>query len=90
MIDICEKMFKSRFIGFINLVYGDLDKFDVVFCYVRVKRNFGVLYVFFLNSRIYLLLNYIFYKNFFLFKGIKLFYFFFFLVNIVNRFFKNI
>lgn len=47
MTDICEKMLKSRFIGFINSAYGDLDKFDVASCYARVKQNSGVLHVFF-------------------------------------------
>lgn len=90
MTDICEKMPKSRFIGFINSAYGDLDKFDVASCYARVKRNSGVLHVFLLNSRIHLLSNHISHKNFPVFEGIKLLYSPSLLVNIVNRLFKNI
>lgn len=89
MTDICEKMPKSRFIGFINSAYGDLDKFDVASCYARVKRNSGVLHVFLLNSRIHLLSNHISHKNFPVFKGIKLLYSPSLLVNIVNRLFQE-
>lgn len=62
MTDICEKTPKSRFIGFINSAYGDLDKFDVASCYARVKRNSGVLHVLLLN------IEYIYYQTTFLIK----------------------
>lgn len=62
MTDICEKVPKSRFIGFINSAYGDLDKFDVASCYARVKRNSGVYMCFFWT------VEYIYYQTTFLIK----------------------